>query len=145
MILLKWVRSNAFYQSINVGREFFVKRLAIFMVVVGTRLGTNLILIQTQLKLKFNYYRIKFGTTSFPCSSTPFDKLIILLIDLIQTHYWKLSMKLLEWKVSFRKEVPSIKKFRFNSIKVEPMYYQPTSIFIMVIYKIPTCTGLLRM
>ena len=52
VILHKWIHCNVFHQSINVGKESFVKRLAIFMM-LGTRLGKNLILIQTMFKLKF--------------------------------------------------------------------------------------------
>ena len=58
-----------------------------------TRLGKNLISIATIFELK--YYTGNFGTTSFPenkgwivhlvkyitCSSTPFDKLIIPLME----------------------------------------------------------------
>ena len=52
VILHKWIHCNVFNQPINAGRESFVKRLAIFMM-FGTRLGKNLILIQTIFKLKF--------------------------------------------------------------------------------------------
>ena len=62
VILHKWAHCNVVNQSINVGRESFTKRQAIFMV-IGTRLGKNVILIQTIFKL--NYYTDKFGTTIF--------------------------------------------------------------------------------
>ena len=63
VILNKWVHCNEFNQSINVGRESFVKSLATFMV-LGTWLTKNLISIQVIFELK--YYKGNIGTTSFP-------------------------------------------------------------------------------
>ena len=56
VILNKWIHCNAFDQSINIGRESFVKKLVIFMV-LGSLFGKNLILIYTIFELK--YYSIR--------------------------------------------------------------------------------------